>query len=69
MKDAIFYFNQDCVDAFCRLRDALISAPILPPEHTYQQKKKFLADIKYYFHGEPIGEKQVYSLTDPIGET
>jgi Integrase core domain len=25
--------------------------------------------LKHYFHGEPIGDKQVYSLTDPIGET
>jgi hypothetical protein len=25
--------------------------------------------LKHYFHGEPIREKQVYSLTDPIGET
>jgi hypothetical protein len=25
--------------------------------------------LKYYFHEEPIREKQVYSLTDPIGET
>jgi Reverse transcriptase (RNA-dependent DNA polymerase) len=25
--------------------------------------------LKQYFHGEPIGDKQVYSLTDPIGVT
>lgn len=29
LKDAVFDFNQECVDAFCRLREHLTTAPIL----------------------------------------
>ena len=29
MKDVPFVFSEDCMSSFCRLRDALISAPIM----------------------------------------
>ena len=28
-KDTLFIFDNDCLEAFCRLKEALISAPIL----------------------------------------
>ena len=30
-KDALYVFNNDCLEAFCRLKEALITAPILQP--------------------------------------
>ena len=30
-KDSLFVFDEACLEAFCRLKEALISAPILQP--------------------------------------
>jgi hypothetical protein len=31
VKDAVFEFDDKCLDAFCKLKEALVSAPILQP--------------------------------------
>jgi RNase H-like domain found in reverse transcriptase len=55
MKDAIFDFNQDCVDAFCRLRDALISAPILQPPD-WNLSFEIMCDASDYAVGAVLGQ-------------
>jgi RNase H-like domain found in reverse transcriptase len=56
MKDVIFYFNQDCVDAFCRLRDALISAPILQPPD-WNLPFEIMCDASDYAVGAILGQR------------
>ena len=45
---------------------------ILPPEFTYQQKKKFLSDVKHYFWDEPhlfkLGVDGIHRRCIPEGE-
>jgi RNase H-like domain found in reverse transcriptase len=57
MKDAIFDFNQDCVDAFCRLRDALISAPILQPPD-WNLPFEIMCDASDYAVGAVLGQRK-----------
>jgi Reverse transcriptase (RNA-dependent DNA polymerase)/RNase H-like domain found in reverse transcriptase len=64
MKDAIFDFNQDCVDAFCRLRDTLISAPILQPPD-WNLPLEIMCDASDYAVGAVLGQrndKKLYAI-------
>ena len=41
-----------------------LACGILPPEQSFQQKKKFMADVKHYFWDEPylfkLGVDEIY---------
>jgi RNase H-like domain found in reverse transcriptase len=73
MKDAIFYFNQDCVDAFCRLRDTLISAPILQPPD-WNLPFEIMCDASDYVVGAVLGQRKdkkpyaIYYASKTLGE-
>ena len=63
-KDTLFVFDNDCLEAFCRLKEALISAPILqPPEWTLPFEVMCYASD--YAVGVVLGqryEKKVYVI-------
>ena len=63
-KDTLFVFNNDCLEAFCRLKEALISAPILqPPDWTLPFE--VMCDASDYAVGDVLGkrcDKQVYAI-------
>ena len=53
-KDALFIFDNDCLEAFCRLKEALISAPILqPPDWTLPFE--VMCDASDYAVGAVLG--------------
>jgi RNase H-like domain found in reverse transcriptase len=74
MKDAIFDFNQDCVDAFCRLRDTLISAPILQPPD-WNLPLEIMCDASDYAVGVILGQRKdkklyaIYYASKTLGVT
>ena len=63
-KDVQFIFDKDCLDAFCRLKEALISAPILqPPDWSFPFE--IMCDASDYAVGAVLGQrrdKQAYAI-------
>ena len=56
MKDAIFDFNDECLKSFCRLREALISAPILQPPD-WDLPFELMCDASDYAVGAVLGQR------------
>lgn len=64
-KDAIFSFDQECVDAFCRLRDHLITAPVLA---IYDSKRttELHTDASAHGYGAALMQKQDDGKFHPV---
>ena len=57
MKDAPFSFRKECYDAFCKIKEALVSAPILqPPDWT--QPFELMCDAIDYAVGAVLGQRK-----------
>lgn len=56
MKDAPFDFNQNCQDAFLKIKKALISAPILQPLN-WSQPFELMCDASDYAVGAVLGQR------------
>ena len=64
VKDASFIFDQQCLYAFCRLKEALISAPILQPPD-WNLPFEIMGDASDYTVGVVLGQrrnKQAYDI-------
>ena len=53
-KDTSFVFDRDCLDVFCRLKKALIFAPILQPPD-WSLPFEILCDVSDYVVGTVLG--------------
>ncbi|XP_078166211.1 uncharacterized protein LOC144560859 [Carex rostrata] len=56
MKDAPFDFNENCQDAFLKIKKALISAPILQPPD-WSQPFELMCDASDYAVGAVLGQR------------
>ncbi|XP_078148472.1 uncharacterized protein LOC144543896 [Carex rostrata] len=56
LKDAPFDFTQDCLDVFNRLKEALISAPILQPPN-WSESFEIMCDASDYAVGAVLGQR------------
>ena len=63
-KDALYIFDNDCLEAFCRLKEALITALILQPPD-WSIPFKVMCDASDYAVGAVLGQrrdKQAYAI-------
>jgi hypothetical protein len=56
MKDAEFKFDENCIDAFCRIKKALTSAPILRPPN-WEAPFEIMCDASDYAVGAVLGQR------------
>ncbi|XP_078163505.1 uncharacterized protein LOC144558538 [Carex rostrata] len=56
LKDAPFDFTQECLDAFNKLKEALISAPILQPPN-WNESFEIMCDASDYAIGAVLGQR------------
>ena len=57
IKDSDFVFSDDCVDSFCRLKEALVSAPILQPPD-WSLPFELMCDASDYAVGAVLGQRK-----------
>ena len=57
LKDASFEFSKECLDAFCRLKEALISAPIMQPPD-WDLPFELMCDASDYAVGAVLGQRK-----------
>ena len=55
-KDALYVFNNDCLEAFCRLKEALITALILQPPD-WSIPFEVMCDASDYAVGAVLGQR------------
>ena len=56
-KDALFVFDNDCLEAFCKLKEALIIAPILQPPD-WSLPFKVICNASDYAVGAVLGQRR-----------
>ncbi|XP_039684977.1 uncharacterized protein [Medicago truncatula] len=57
LKDADFVFDDDCLQAFCRLKEALITAPIIQPPN-WSLPFEIMCDASDYAVGAVLGQRK-----------
>jgi RNase H-like domain found in reverse transcriptase len=74
MKDTIFEFDDPCEKAFCRIKEALISAPILQPP-SWSEPFEIMCDASDYAVGTVLGQRKdrkscvIYYASKVLDET
>jgi RNase H-like domain found in reverse transcriptase len=56
MKDIVFYFDNQCLEAFSRLKKALVSALILQPSN-WSLPFEIMCDASDYIVGAVLGQR------------
>ena len=57
MKDVPFHFSQDCIEAFCRLKMALVTAPIMQAPD-WDLPFEIMCDASDYVVGAVLGQRK-----------